>query len=69
MLLMMPLMLVASMAFAQTNSATVSPKAEKHMKKDGTPDKRYKDNKEEHSAKHMKKDGTPDKRYKENKKG
>ncbi|PKF75421.1 hypothetical protein [Chryseobacterium sp. PMSZPI] len=31
------------------------------MKKDGTPDKRYKENK------HLKKDGTPDKRYKENK--
>ncbi|MDR6544468.1 hypothetical protein J2810_000508 [Chryseobacterium rhizosphaerae] len=31
------------------------------MKKDGTPDKRYKDNK------HLKKDGTPDKRYKVNK--
>lgn len=28
------------------------------MKKDGTPDKRYK------NAKHLKKDGTPDKRYK-----
>lgn len=32
------------------------------LKKDGTPDKRYKSKKE-----HMKKDGTPDKRYKENK--
>ncbi|MCJ7934293.1 MAG: hypothetical protein MUW56_11805 [Chryseobacterium sp.] len=31
------------------------------LKKDGTPDKRYKD------SKHLKKDGTPDKRYKENK--
>ncbi|WES96749.1 hypothetical protein P2W68_18100 [Chryseobacterium arthrosphaerae] len=31
------------------------------MKKDGTPDKRYKENK------HLKKDGTPDKRYKANK--
>ncbi len=31
------------------------------MKKDGTPDKRYKANK------HLKKDGTPDKRYKEHK--
>lgn len=33
-----------------------------NVKKDGTPDKRYKENK------HVKKDGTPDKRYKENKK-
>lgn len=32
-----------------------------HVKKDGTPDKRYKENKT------LKKDGTPDKRYKENK--
>lgn len=32
------------------------------LKKDGTPDKRYK------KAKHLKKDGTQDKRYKENKK-
>jgi len=31
------------------------------MKKDGTPDKRYKENQ------NLKKDGTPDKRYKENK--
>lgn len=32
-----------------------------HLKKDGTPDKRYKQNK------HLKKDGTPDKRFKSNK--
>ena len=32
-----------------------------YLKKDGTPDKRYKANK------HLKKDGTPDKRYKGNK--
>ena len=31
------------------------------IKKDGTPDKRYK------AAKNLKKDGTPDKRYKANK--
>ncbi|WP_434980347.1 hypothetical protein [Daejeonia sp. YH14] len=31
------------------------------LKKDGTPDKRYK------TSKHLKKDGTPDKRYKANK--
>ncbi len=34
---------------------------EQHLKKDGTPDKRYKENKK------LKKDGTPDRRYKENK--
>ena len=38
---------------------TATPAAK--MKKDGTPDKRYKENK------HLKKDGTPDKRYKANK--
>lgn len=32
------------------------------LKKDGTPDKRYK------QKVHVKKDGTPDRRYKENKK-
>lgn len=39
------------------------------MKKDGTPDKRYKMNKAEKTATAgpMKKDGTPDKRYKANK--
>lgn len=41
-------------------AATVKPAAAK-MKKDGTPDKRYKENK------NLKKDGTPDKRYKANK--
>lgn len=34
---------------------------EKKMKKDGTPDRRFKENKK------LKKDGTPDLRYKENK--
>lgn len=45
---------------ATTAKAEAAPAAAK-MKKDGTPDKRYKENKK------MKKDGTPDKRYKENK--
>lgn len=39
-----------------TTTATVAP-----TKKDGTLDKRYKENKK------LKKDGTPDKRFKENK--
>ena len=48
-----------------------------HLKKDGTPDMRYKENKSaSHSSYsspsssstiHLKKDGTPDMRYKENK--
>jgi hypothetical protein len=43
--------------------------ASKHMKADGTPDKRYKENKMTAKAPGpMKKDGTPDMRYKANKK-
>jgi hypothetical protein len=43
-------------------------KAGEHLKKDGTPDKRYKENKEaKPAAGPTKKDGTPDKRYKSNK--
>ncbi len=41
------------------------------VKKDGTPDKRFKENKEAKpapAAGPLKKDGTPDKRYKANKK-
>jgi hypothetical protein len=44
-----------------------------HLKKDGTPDRRYKENKTyspssnySSSTVHLKKDGTPDKRYKQN---
>ena len=41
------------------------------VKKDGTPDMRYKNNQvaADTTVKHKKKDGTPDKRFKENKKG
>jgi hypothetical protein len=43
-------------------------KADKPLKKDGTPDMRYKENKAgAKPAKHLKKDGTPDKRFSENK--
>jgi hypothetical protein len=45
-----------------------------HLKKDGTPDRRYTENKTysapshySSSTTHLKKDGTPDRRYKENK--
>lgn len=44
-------------------TAKPAPAATAPLKKDGTPDKRYKENKK------LKKDGTPDKRYKENKTG
>lgn len=48
-----------------------------HLKKDGTPDMRYKENKANYSTYsypsnttiHLKKDGTPDMRYKENNPG
>jgi hypothetical protein len=39
------------------------------LKADGTPDKRFKENKAATAAVPLKKDGTPDKRYKANKKG
>lgn len=41
-------------------SASAAPSSA-HLKKDGTPDKRYRQNK------HLKKDGTPDKRFKSSK--
>ena len=40
----------------------IKPSAAQKMKSDGTPDKRFKENK------NVKKDGTPDKRFKANKK-
>ena len=67
--------------FAQTDKKPATKKSEtkqeapaktteggQKLKKDGTPDMRYKENKEAAKpAVHTKKDGTPDKRYKENK--
>ena len=53
----------------KTAATAPKPATAVHTKKDGTPDMRYKENKE--AAKppvHTKKDGTPDMRYKENKK-
>jgi len=45
-----------------TQARSVSFKVlQQHTKKDGTPDRRFKENK-----KHLKKDGTPDMRYKAN---
>lgn len=48
----------------KTETAATQAKAAGPLKKDGTPDKRYKENKQ---MVHVKKDGTADKRYKENK--
>lgn len=60
----------ATPAQAATPAAAPAKKGEgKHVKADGTPDKRFKENKEAGAKPevHMKKDGTPDKRFKENK--
>ncbi|MFT3676413.1 MAG: hypothetical protein QM781_10980 [Chitinophagaceae bacterium] len=48
----------------KTETAAVQAKTTGPLKKDGTPDKRYKENKQ---MVHVKKDGTADKRFKENK--
>ena len=69
------LLMGASVAFAQTPNAPAKqdkPKTEakqdgQKLKKDGTPDKRLKENKEAKAEGPKKKDGTPDMRYKENK--
>ncbi|UYQ91801.1 hypothetical protein MKQ68_17075 [Chitinophaga horti] len=62
------LLMTASVAFAQEKQKAAKAKpATEHVKKDGTPDKRYKENKEAKSEGPKKKDGTPDMRYKENK--
>lgn len=51
-----------------TKATTTTAASAQHLKKDGTPDKRYKENKAAATTtKHLKKDGTPDMRYKENK--
>jgi hypothetical protein len=55
----------SGLTFAQTSPAKTTTT---HTKKDGTPDKRFKENKGGKEATvHTKKDGTPDKRFKENK--
>lgn len=53
---------VAKAAVAKPKPVTPAVNAPGPLKKDGTPDKRYKSNKK------LKKDGTPDMRYKQNKK-
>ena len=66
---LMTLVLFSLTTFAQTTTktATASHKSTTvHVKKDGTPDRRFKENKS--TTVHLKKDGTPDMRYKENKK-
>lgn len=61
------LLAFAGFSFAQTTTPAKTSTTQ-HVKKDGTPDKRYKENKTAPATtQHLKKDGTPDKRYKENK--
>ncbi|WP_447641528.1 MULTISPECIES: hypothetical protein [Chitinophagaceae] len=62
----MALMLFTTTSFAQDAQQSTKAKTE-HVKKDGTPDKRFKENKSATKTKHLKKDGTADKRFKENK--
>ncbi len=56
-----------------TTTATTPATTKGMVKKNGTPDMRYKANKaaakSQPATTHLKKNGTPDKRYKENKKG
>ena len=60
------MLMIAAMSFGVITSSYAVPVPQtKHLKKDGTPDKRFKENK---APVHLKKDGTPDKRFKENKK-
>ena len=76
--LLMGLVMLASTTFGQatqetkkqTEKAKTSTQSSTgaKLKKDGTPDKRYKNNKEDKTVK-LKKDGTPDKRYKGARKG
>ena len=77
--LLMLFAFISTATFAQTPAqrstgtapaTTQTSKSAVGMKKDGTPDKRYKMNKAATpaAAGPMKKDGTPDKRYKANKK-
>jgi hypothetical protein len=59
---LLTLLLFALFMAATVPATVVRAQTTTHDKKDGKPDKRYKENKL-----HLKKDGTPDMRYKENK--
>jgi hypothetical protein len=55
-------LMIALMSFGSVTSSYALPiQQTKHLKKDGTPDKRFKENK-----KHLTKAGKPDMRYKAN---
>lgn len=63
------LLMSATPVFAQNAKTTQAKQSEvSKTKKDGTPDKRFKENKKDATPEvKKKKDGTPDMRYKENK--
>ncbi|MBN9482535.1 MAG: hypothetical protein BGO70_18320 [Bacteroidetes bacterium 43-93] len=76
--LMLALLITTGITFAQNTDKNAKPakpatEMKGKMKKDGTPDMRYKENKDATKKEavdkgtKMKKDGTPDMRYKENK--
>ncbi|WP_396156762.1 hypothetical protein [Flavobacterium sp.] len=58
--------LAASAQQSSKKAAKPATETKAPLKKDGTPDKRFKENKKAKVP--LKKDGTPDKRFKENKK-
>lgn len=61
------LMLVVSTTVVNAQATQSKTRTAAHVKKDGTADKRFKDNKTIAPAGPTKKDGTPDMRYKANK--
>jgi hypothetical protein len=64
---LLTLLMFGLATFTQASiTAIKTPPTQTHLKKDGTPDKRFKENKK--PAGPVKKDGTPDMRYKANKK-
>jgi hypothetical protein len=66
---LLSLLLILSLGFSSiaANAMPLANQAKptQNVKKDGTPDKRFKENKAPKAP--LKKDGTPDKRFKENK--
>ena len=71
MIVMLMLAVFSFSTFTQVNAQTTQTPATKHVKKDGTADKRYSENKTDTSKAKVKgpvtKSGKPDMRYKANK--
>jgi hypothetical protein len=62
---LLAVLLFSFATYTPVNASTYQQKPATHLKKDGTPDKRFKENKTPKGP--LKKDGTPDKRFKANK--